>query len=84
MCYKVRGFFDHIMAYKLKALKNDLKIWNKDVFANVFVRKARALEQIGLRSAKERKGVLSEARKEALDDYNKVGHDERILLEIEI
>ena len=57
MCYKVRGFFDHIMAYKLKALKNDLKIWNKDVFANVFVRKARALEQIGLGSAKERKGV---------------------------
>ena len=43
MSYNFRGFFSYILATKLKALKLDLKKWNKEVFGNVNTRKEEAL-----------------------------------------
>lgn len=43
MSYNFIGFFSYILATKLKALKLDLKKWNKEVFGNVNTRKEEAL-----------------------------------------
>ena len=41
--YSVAGSNNHCLVKKLKALKRDLRRWNKEVFGNVFVRKSEAL-----------------------------------------
>ena len=40
--YSVAGSNNHCLAEKLKALKRDLRRWNKEVFGNVFARKSKA------------------------------------------
>ncbi|RVW36589.1 hypothetical protein CK203_072861 [Vitis vinifera] len=53
-CYNFSGYYSHILACKLKALKQDLKVWNREVFGNVPLNKNIALSQIGFWDAKER------------------------------
>ncbi|RVW58322.1 hypothetical protein CK203_105055 [Vitis vinifera] len=73
--YNVRGSFSHVLVWKLKALKHDLKAWNKEVFRNAAIRKAGALNQIRLWDSMESKTVLCieevEARRLAVKEHNK-------------
>lgn len=63
----------YIMVVKL--LKQDLNVWNKEVFRNISIRKIVALNQIGFWDSKEREATLSveefEARKTLVDEFNK-------------
>ena len=45
------------MAVKLKALKQDLKAWNKEVFGNVPIKKLAALAQLGFWDLRKGKGL---------------------------
>ena len=67
--------YSHILFCKLKALKQDLKVWNKEVIEYVFSNKKVALAQIGFWDAKERDLGLSlediEARRRVVEDFNK-------------
>nr|CAN81036.1 hypothetical protein VITISV_011009 [Vitis vinifera] len=44
--FSFSGSFSFILAEKLKALKTNLKSWNKELFSNVSVRKELALNQV--------------------------------------
>ena len=44
--FNFNGFFGFILAAKLKAPKNNLKTWNKEVFGNVGIKKGLALHQV--------------------------------------
>ena len=72
--YQFSGSSSFILASKLKAFKEDIKVWNKGVFGNGAVRKACALDQINFLDAKEREGRLStedmDARRLAVEDYS--------------
>ena len=61
------------MAEKLKALKGILKIWNKDVFGRVEVKKSDALSRINRWDVKEKDNLLTleetEERNLAREDY---------------
>ena len=74
-CYTFSGSFSHILAYKLKALKQDLKTSNREVIGNVFSNKEAAFFQIGYWDAKESDLRLSledaEARRTTMDDFSK-------------
>ena len=74
-CYNFSGSYSHILAYKLKALNHDLKVWNREVFGNVSLNKNIALSQIGFWDAKERDCGLSledsEARRRAVEEFSK-------------
>ena len=74
-CYNFSGSYSHILACKLKALKQDLKVWNIEVFGNVSLNKNIALSQIGFWDAKERDCGLSledcEARRRAVEEFSK-------------
>ena len=74
-CYNFSGSYSHILACKLKALKQDLKVWNREVFGNVSLNKNVALSQIGLWDAKERDCGLSledsEAIRGAVEEFSK-------------
>lgn len=48
-----------INSKKLKALKEDLKIWNKEVFGDVGLRKKGVMADIGRLDEQEFQGVLS-------------------------
>ena len=50
--YTLSGLFSHILACKLKALKQDLKTWNIEVIGYVSSNKEFALSQIGYWDAK--------------------------------
>lgn len=64
-----------MLVWKLKALKHDLKAWNKEVFRNAAIRKAGALNLIRLWDSMESKTVLCieevEARRLAVKEHNK-------------
>ena len=74
-CYNFSGSYSHILACKLKALKQDLKVWNREVFGNVSLNKNVALSQIGFWDAKERDCGLSlensEARRQTVEEFSK-------------
>ena len=61
------------MVAKLKALKFHLMTWNREVFGQLEMRKARALEQVAFWDAKERSCILSmeevEAQEGAREEY---------------
>ena len=38
----VRGSYSFVLAWKLKELKKDLKVWNKEVFVSILTRKEKA------------------------------------------
>ena len=73
--YPVFGSSSHCLAEKLKALKKDLRVSNKEVFNNVPFRKSEAFSRVQLWDSKERVNPLSieeaEVRKEALEEYKK-------------
>ena len=46
-CYNFSESYSHILACKLKALKQDLKVWNREVFGNVSLNKNIVLSPIG-------------------------------------
>ena len=61
--YSVKGSFCHILAVKLKALKQDLTFWNRVVFGNVSTKKLSAMVQVGYWDSKERERVLLKEEK---------------------
>ena len=73
--YSVVGSTSHCLAEKLKALKRDLRRWNKEVFGNVSAKKSEALSRIQLWDSKESLNPLSseeaEARLGDLEEYKK-------------
>ena len=46
--FNFNGTYSLILTKKLKALKTNLKIWNKDVFGKVGVNKRLALDKVGV------------------------------------
>ena len=64
-----------IFTAKLKALKHDLKVWNKEVLGNVTIRKLEALNQISFWDSKERETTLFveevDAKRLAVAEFSK-------------
>ena len=73
--FNFNGTYSFILTEKLKALKTNLKIWNKDVFGKVGVNKRLALDRVSFWDDQERLRALSrlelEARKEDKEDFKK-------------
>ena len=71
----MQGLNSNRLAEKLKALKRDLRRWNKEVFGNVSARKFEAFSRIQFWDSKESLNPLSfeevEARMEDLEEYKK-------------
>lgn len=44
--YSFAGSSSFILAKKLKALKQDLEVWNKEVFRNIYSKKKDLLDQL--------------------------------------
>lgn len=69
----IRGLYGHILGIKLKALKQDLKSWSREVFGNVITNKVAPLNHISFWDAKEREVALSikenEIRREAMEEF---------------
>ena len=65
----------HCIAEKLKALKKDLKNWNKEVIGNVSLNRAEAFSRLQRWESRENDGPLTasevEAKNQALEDYKK-------------
>ena len=61
------------MAVKLRALKQDLRVWNTEVFGNVSTKKLAALFQLGFWDAKKREKSFSmeerEVRRRVVEDF---------------
>ena len=56
--YIVNGTSRHYLAEKLKALKKDLKVWNKEVSGNVSLNKSEAFSRSYFWDTKERELLL--------------------------
>ena len=73
--FNFRGSHSFVLAEKLKALKFNLKTWNKEVFRKVGVNKTLTLEKVSFWDKQEKSRKLSmeevEARKEAREDFKK-------------
>ena len=54
MGYQISGSCSFVLVFKLKALESNLKVWNKEVFSNIAIRKEIAFNQVGFWDAKER------------------------------
>lgn len=69
--------FSFILASKLKALKGILKVWNKEVFGRVEIKKNEALSRVSFWHDLEKDKELSleeaEKREKARDVYKKHG-----------
>ena len=57
--FSFHGSSSFILAAKLRALKFNMKTWNGEVFGQLEVRKARAIEQATFWDTKERSCILS-------------------------
>ncbi|RVW15130.1 hypothetical protein CK203_083331 [Vitis vinifera] len=73
--YSVEGYSSHCIAEKLKALKKDLKKWNKEVVGNVSFNRAEAFSRLQQWEAKENENALNpkdlEAKNLDLEEYKK-------------
>ena len=70
--YSVVESTNHCLAEKLKALKRDLRRWNKEVFGHVSTKKSEALPRIRLWDSNESFNPLSsEEAKARLGDLEK-------------
>ena len=71
----VRGSSSYRLAVKLKELKQNLKIWNREVFGNLKRNKVEALQQVELWDLVERERSLIDEelirKKEAKEGYAK-------------
>ena len=78
--YSVVESTNHCLAEKLKALKRDLRRWNKEVFGHVSAKKSEALSQIRFWDSKKSLNPLSSEEAEArLGDLEK--YKKRVLME---
>ena len=72
---RLQGLNNNCLVEKLKALKRDLRRWNKEVFGIVSARKSEALSRIQFWDSKDSLNPLSfeevEARMEDLEEYKK-------------
>ena len=73
--YSVEGYSSHYIAEKLKALKKDLKKWNKEVVGNVSFNRAEAFSRLQQWETKENENALTledlEAKNLDLEEYKK-------------
>ncbi|RVW26396.1 Transposon TX1 uncharacterized 149 kDa protein [Vitis vinifera] len=73
--YSVEGSSSHCIAEKLKALKKDLKNWNKEVIGNVSLNRAEAFSRLQRWETRENDSPLTasevKAKNLALEDYKK-------------
>ena len=73
--YFVEDYSSHCIAEKLKALKKDLKKWNKEVVGNVSFNRAEAFSRLQWWDAKENENTLTpedlEAKNLDLEEYKK-------------
>ncbi|RVW47728.1 Transposon TX1 uncharacterized 149 kDa protein [Vitis vinifera] len=73
--YSVEGYSSHCITEKFKALKKDLKKWNKEVVGNVSFNRAEALSRLQQWEAKENENALTpediEAKNLDLEEYKK-------------
>ena len=73
--YSIAGSISHYLAEKLKALRGDLRTWNKEVFGNVSAKRSEALSRIQFWDSNESLNPLSfeevEARLGDLEEYKK-------------
>ncbi|RVX19160.1 hypothetical protein CK203_008802 [Vitis vinifera] len=73
--YSVKGYSNHYIAEKFKALKKDLKIWNKEVVGNVSSNRVEAFSCLQCWEAKENDNPLTlgdmEAKNLAIENYKK-------------
>ncbi|RVW72637.1 hypothetical protein CK203_050638 [Vitis vinifera] len=63
--YSVEGYSSHCIAKKLKALKKDLKNWNKEVVGNVSFNRVEAFSRLQCWEAKENENSLTPGEVEA-------------------
>lgn len=56
---QISGSCGFVLVSKLKALESNLKVWNKEVFSNIAIRKEIAFNRVGFWDAKEREFSLS-------------------------
>ena len=59
MGYQISSSCSFVLVSKLKALESNLKVWNKEVFSNIAIRKKIAFNRVGFWDAKEREFSLS-------------------------
>ena len=80
--YSVVGSPSSILAKKLKLLKEDLKVWNREVFRHLDDKKAKALVAIEEMGRLEVEGKLEEGdvgrMKEARADFLKIARMEEV------
>lgn len=80
--FEFRGNPSFILAQKLKALKDKLKVWNKDVFGDTRVQKQALLREIQTLDNKEESSVLTEVernrRLEVREEFGKIALLEEI------
>lgn len=57
--YNVNGSYSHILASKLKALKQDPQVQNREVVGNLSTNKVATLNKIGFGDAKTKETALS-------------------------
>ena len=73
--FNFNSSYSFVLTKKLKALKTNLKLWNKDVFGKIVVNKLLALEKVSFWDEQEKSRELTleevDARKEAREDYKK-------------
>ena len=73
--YSVEGYSSHYIAEKLKALKKDLKKWNKEVVGNISFNRAEAFSRLQRWETKENENALTpedlEAKNLDLEEYKK-------------
>ncbi|RVW16809.1 Transposon TX1 uncharacterized 149 kDa protein [Vitis vinifera] len=73
--YSVEGYSSHCIVEKLKALKKDLKKWNKEVVGNVSFNIAEAFSRLQRWETKENENALTpedlEAKNLDLEEYKK-------------
>ena len=72
MSKTIWGSYSHILAFKLKTLKQDTKTWNRDVFRKASTNKAAALDQICFKDARERNNST-------MEKYGKLAEIEEVL-----
>lgn len=57
---RIRGWGAYVLKEKLKGLRGNLKIWNKEVFGNLKTQKEVVVQQINALDLKEEEYSLSE------------------------
>jgi hypothetical protein len=57
--YDYLGSPNFVLASKLKALKKDIKLWNKDSFGDVRVKKLELMQQLQVLENTENQGLLT-------------------------